>query len=103
MKCVYQAADTLEAHLVLGLLEQHRIQGFIEGAHLTGGLGELPVQNYVRVLVNDIDYEAGRRLMLEYDQANAITDPLPQPVFRHWGWFVLALLAIIAAESLRFL
>ncbi len=29
MKCVYQAADTLEAHLVLGLLEQHRIQGFI--------------------------------------------------------------------------
>ena len=41
--------------------------------------------------------------MLEYDQANAVTDPLPPPMFRHWGWFVLALLAIIAAESLRFL
>jgi len=38
-----------------------------------------------------------------YDQANAVTDPLPPPMFRHWGWFVLALLAIIAAESLRFL
>lgn len=104
MKCVYQAADMLEAHVIVGLMQQHRIAAFIEGEYLTGGLGDLAAQNYVRVLVNNDDYDQARQLALEYDQANQSTTPsLPEPVFRHWHWLALACAGIVAAELVRFL
>ena len=104
MKCVYNAADMLEAHVLVGLLQQHKISAFIEGEYLTGGMGDLAAQNYVRVMVNNDDYVKGRKLVLEYDYANSPEKAsLPEPVFRHWHWFALALAGIIAAELMRFL
>lgn len=103
MKCVYNAADMLEAHVLVGLLQQHKISAFIEGEYLTGGIGDLAANNYVRVMVNNDDFSKGREVVQEYDRANgADTSPLPDPVFRYWHWFVLALLGLIAAEVLRY-
>ena len=41
MKCVYEASDVLEAHVIQGLLEQHRISSFIEGENLVGEVGSV--------------------------------------------------------------
>lgn len=70
MKCVYQAADVLEAHVVQGLLEQHRISSFIEGEYLMGAAGGLPASHDIRILVNDDDWEQGVSLMQEYEHTN---------------------------------
>ncbi|WP_419811280.1 DUF2007 domain-containing protein [Bacterioplanoides sp.] len=103
MKCVYNAADMLEAHVLVGLLQQHKISAFIEGEYLTGGLGDLAANNYVRVMVNDDDFEQGRLIVQQYDDANRRDEtPLPEPVFRHWHWFLLAVLGVLAAEMMRY-
>lgn len=70
MKCVYEASDVLEAHVIQGLLEQHRISSFIEGEHLIGAIGELPASRLVRILVNDDDLTEGASLMRAYDSTN---------------------------------
>lgn len=70
MKCVYEAADVLEAHVIQGLLEQHRITSFIEGEYLVGAAGGLPASRQVRILVNDDDFDDGVVLVREYEQAN---------------------------------
>lgn len=103
MKCVYNAADMLEAHVIVGLLKQHRISAFIEGEYLSGGVGELATQNFVRVMVNNDDFDKGRALALEYEQANRPEQPLPTPFYQHWQWIVVVILAMAAAELLRYL
>ena len=70
MKCVYEASNVLEAHVIQGLLEQHRISSFIEGEYLIGAVGELPASPLVRVLVNDDDLPEGASLMRDYDSTN---------------------------------
>ena len=103
MKCVYNAADMLEAHVIVGMMQQHRISAFIEGEYLTGAIGDLSAQNYVRVMVNNDDYDKGRELVQQYDQANAVEpSALPEPIFRHWHWVALAVAGIITAELIRY-
>ena len=70
MKCVYEASDVLEAHVIQGLLEQHKISSFIEGENLIGAMGGLPASHLVRILVNDDDLSAGTSLMRDYDSTN---------------------------------
>lgn len=103
MKCVYNAADMLEAHVIVGMLQQHKINGFIEGEYLSGGVGELATQNFVRVMVNNDDFDKGRQLALAYEEANRPEKPLAKPIYHHWQWIVLAIVAMAAAELFRFL
>lgn len=51
MHPVFEAANNIEAHILLGLLRSEGIDGRIEGEYLTGGIGELPVMGLVRILV----------------------------------------------------
>lgn len=70
MRCVYEAGDVLEAHVIQGLLEQHRISSFIEGEYLIGAAGGLPASRQIRILVNDDDWDEGALLMREYEHTN---------------------------------
>jgi hypothetical protein len=106
MKCVYEASDVLEAHVIQGLLEQHRISSFIEGEYLLGAVGELPASRLVRILVNDDDLTAGVSLMRDYDSLN---QPLSQqvPVIeggmpRRASWLLIAMAVMILMEVLRY-
>ena len=56
MKIVYDAANSIEAHLVLGLLRQAGIVGTISGEYLQGAMGELPAFGLVKVHVDEVDY-----------------------------------------------
>ena len=53
MRCVYQAENAIDAHLVRGALEHHGIPAFVFGDYLAGGIGELPVFGLVEVHVAD--------------------------------------------------
>ena len=65
---IYRAANSTEAHLLKGLLEQHGMPVRMFGEGLAGGLGELPVD----VMQVDIEVPVGyrkfaRELIAEYE------------------------------------
>lgn len=53
MRCVYQAENSIDAHLIKGALDHHGIAAFVFGDYLAGGIGELPVFGLVEVRVAD--------------------------------------------------
>lgn len=63
MKSIYEASNTVEAHMILNLLSQEGIEGRVVGEFLQGGVGELPAQGLVRVHVHDDDVAAARRII----------------------------------------
>ncbi len=67
MKSVYEASSGLDGHMILNLLEQYRIPGRIEGEHLQGGMGELQALGFVRVMVDEADYEQARQIVREWE------------------------------------
>jgi Putative prokaryotic signal transducing protein len=65
MKLLYEASNSLEAHMILNLLEQEGLSGRIDGEYLQGGLGELPATT-VRVIIEESDYSAGMKIIDEW-------------------------------------
>jgi len=63
MKSIYEASTTLDAHMVLNLLEQEGVQGRVDGEYLPGGVGELQAINLVRVMVDEADYERAAQVI----------------------------------------
>jgi len=68
MKKVFDAANAVEAHMVLHMLEHSGIEGRIEGEHLGGAVGELPAFGLVRVLVAESDAERARSIIAEWEK-----------------------------------
>lgn len=67
MKSVYETASGLDGHMILNLLQQYRISGRIEGEHLQGGIGELQAMGFVRVMVEEENYEQARQIIDEWE------------------------------------
>lgn len=107
MKCLYEATDMLEAHVVKGLLQQSRISAFIEGEYLNGAVGELPAARLVRILVNDDDWNAGQEVIACYEADNIpLTNPREIPAGglpRQGNWLLWAALAMVLIEAGRYL
>jgi hypothetical protein len=83
MKCVYEASTGLDAHMILGMLEQQRIPGRIEGEYLQGGVGGLQAMGLVRVLVSEADYAEARKIISEWESVQPAPDsarPETRPV-----------------------
>jgi hypothetical protein len=74
MKSVYEASTGLDAHMILGLLEQQRIVGRIEGEYLQGGVGGLQAMGPVRVLVSEADYAEARKIIGEWESVQPAPD-----------------------------
>lgn len=55
MKSVYSAQNSMDAHLVKGLLQNHGIEAMVLGDFLQGGIGELPAFGMVEVRVPPAD------------------------------------------------
>ncbi|AEG92798.1 putative signal transducing protein [Ramlibacter tataouinensis] len=69
MKHVYDAANSLEAHMILDLLRQEGIRGQVEGEYLQGAVGALPAAGLVRVVVDEADHAAAQRVITRWNQA----------------------------------
>jgi hypothetical protein len=71
MQTIYQASNSVEAHMLKNMLEQENIAAFIEGEYLQGGVGELPSHNLVRLVVAETDAERAKEII---DNWNEIQD-----------------------------
>jgi hypothetical protein len=69
MKLLYEASNSIEAHLILQLIEQAGYAGRIDGEFLQGGIGELQAMGVVRVMVDENDYESAKVIVMEWDAA----------------------------------
>lgn len=63
MKLLYEADNSIEAHMILNLLEQAGLSGRIDGEILQGGVGELQAIGLVRVMVEENDYADAKKII----------------------------------------
>ena len=75
MQRVYQAANNVEAHMLVHLLEQSGMHAHVEGEHLQSGAGELPLGNLVAVVVADEDVPKARQVIRDWEATVATPDP----------------------------
>lgn len=75
MQRVYQAANNVEAHMLVHMLEQSGLRAHVEGEHLQSGAGELPVGNLVAVVVADEDVPKARQVIRDWEATVATPDP----------------------------
>lgn len=103
MKRLYEASSSIEAHMILNLLEQEGLKGRIDGEYLQGGVGELPAAGLVRVMVAEEDYVSARSIVDKWDAAQPQSSP-PAPRKRGKGLvgFAAGLLAGVACTYLFF-
>lgn len=75
MKTLYQAANAIEAHMLLDLLQQEGIAAYIQGEHLQGAIGELPAAGLVRLVVDEADYAQARAVIDRWEVAQPQESP----------------------------
>ncbi len=74
MKLLYEAANAVEAHMILNLLEQSGLRGRIDGEYLQGGVGELQATGFVRVMIDENDYIEGRSIVEAWDTKQPVQE-----------------------------
>lgn len=79
MKTVYEAANAIEAHMLQDLLRQEHLEAEVQGAYLTGGIGELPAAGLVRLTVADDDYAQAREIIKRWESSEASPSNSPLP------------------------
>ncbi len=67
MKHVYQAANNIQAHMVIHVLEQAGVHAHVQGEFLQSGAGELPLGGLVAVAVADEDVARAREVVREWE------------------------------------
>lgn len=67
MQRVYQAANHIEAHMVMHVLEQAGVRALVQGEFLQSGAGELPI-GLVGVAVADEDVTLARQIIDEWEK-----------------------------------
>jgi hypothetical protein len=68
MKTLYEAANSLEAHMLVDLLKQDGLHAHIQGEHLQGAVGEIPAAGLVRLLIDEQQYDQARRVVIEWEK-----------------------------------
>jgi hypothetical protein len=71
---VFHGSDYIEAQLLAGLLRQRGIEVFVQGAHLQGGLGELPATGHLSLMVEDSDRFAAERIIAAFERGELALD-----------------------------
>jgi hypothetical protein len=101
MKCVYEAANGVEAHMIANLLEQQRISARIDGEHLTSGIGDLPAMGLVRVMADEADYDRAREIIRQWEAATP-SIPIEKGEKKSSGgiWFVAGVATTIGVMAL---
>ena len=61
--------DAIEAHLIKGLLTSEGISSAVLGEYLQGAVGELPANDLIRVVVDDVDYDRAVNVIENWKQA----------------------------------
>lgn len=67
MRIVFNASNSLDAHMIKDLLHMQDIAAFVHGEHLQSGVGMLQAMDLVQVIVDDADYAAARVIIDEWE------------------------------------
>ncbi|WP_111642127.1 putative signal transducing protein [Marinimicrobium alkaliphilum] len=89
---VFEASSTLEAQMIINLLDQHDIAAEMDGEYLQGGVGELQAMGIVRVLVNERDYGAAQRVVEDWNAQQPESEPGANTALRSSSWNVGSLI-----------
>ena len=68
MKRVYNAANHIQAHMVMHVLEQAGVHAMVQGEFLQSGAGELPLGNLVGVAVDVEDVAIAREFIEDWER-----------------------------------
>ena len=68
MKRVYNAANHIQAHMVMHVLEQAGVHAMVQGEFLQSGAGELPIGNLVGVAVDEEDVAIAREIIEDWEK-----------------------------------
>lgn len=98
MKLLYEASNSIEAHMILNLIQQSGLSGRIDGEYLQGGIGELQAFGTVRVMVEESDYTQAKKIVDDWDQAqpNIETTQAPHKSNSFWPSFIGCAIGILA-------
>lgn len=77
MIVIYDAANGVEAHMILHLLQQSGIKGQVDGEYLQGAMGGLPATGNVRVTVMPQDVEEAKKIIAEWESIRPPDAPAP--------------------------
>ena len=77
MKLLYEASSSVEAHMILNLLEQAGLSARIDGEYLQGGVGELQAIGIVRVMIEETNYPEAKDIIDEWDTNQSIQETKP--------------------------
>lgn len=80
MKLVYEAQNSLEAHMILHMLEQAGLSARIDGEFLQGGIGEAPALGLIRVMIEESDYAEGRSIIEDWEANQPQQESNKRPV-----------------------
>ena len=68
MISVFRCSDYIQAQLLTGLLREHDIDVFLQGALLQGGVGELPAMGHLSIMVDEADRAAAEEILAAYER-----------------------------------
>lgn len=74
MKIAFDAANSLQAHMIKGVLNMYGIEAYVQGEHLQSGAGELPISGCVKVTVDNEDYLQARKLIKDWEANKLVPD-----------------------------
>lgn len=86
MRSVYEAANALDAHMVCDLLCQEGFAAQVQGEQLQGGVGDLAVAGFVRVVVDEAEHARARNRVLAWEAAQPADAPQPPPAVTDRFW-----------------
>jgi len=90
MIVVYDAANQVEAHMIVHLLQQANMDAQIDGEFLQGAMGELPAAGNIRVRVSPQHADEARQIIAEWEAVQPAEPPQPEPetVGQKAGYFM---------------
>lgn len=74
MIIIYNAANSLDAYMIKGLLKQYGIHAYVQGEYLQGGVGELPTIGLITLSVDDKHQAEGKKIINDWESASIIAE-----------------------------
>lgn len=97
MQRIYEAANNIEAHMLVHLLQQAGVEAHVEGEHLQSGGGELPLSGLVAVVVSDDRARQAREIIRDWEASTQQPRDPMQPASANRGLFGPMLAFILGA------
>jgi Putative prokaryotic signal transducing protein len=73
MDIIYTAANSIEAHMIKGMLEQHNIPAYIQGEHLQNNVGGLlSMSGFVKISVDNENISTAKSIIREWELAEKL-------------------------------